>query len=104
MQQKEAGIFSFIYAHYMKSLRQIETLIYVFFSWNGLCIFMCEQPVHVGLDNKVKRILLQEDPSYGGLCQHKHSDWEKSHFNSNFTLTPDLLTSPTNKKLLAFMK
>lgn len=32
MQQKEAGIFSFIYAHYMKSLRQIETLIYVFFS------------------------------------------------------------------------
>lgn len=35
---------------------------------------MCEQPVHVGLDNKVKRILLQEDPSYGGLCQHKHSD------------------------------
>lgn len=30
MQQKGAGIFIYIYAHYMKSLRQMQTLIYVF--------------------------------------------------------------------------
>lgn len=40
MQQKEAGIFSFIYAHYMKSLRQIETLIYVFTS-EMVCAYLC---------------------------------------------------------------
>lgn len=38
--------------------------IYAFRSYKAL---MWEQPIHVGADNKDKRVLLQGDFSYGGL-------------------------------------